>query len=417
MSHLGSNMATPLKEGIFWVGAIDWTVRDFHGYVTERGTSYNSYLIVDEEPTLVDTVRSQYFEEMLGRIKSVLEPASIRYIVIDHIENDHASSLGRIMAVARDAAIFTTERGRRGLERFFDLSPFPVRTVKTGDRLRIGKRRLLFIETPMLHWPDSMMTYLEEDRILISQDAFGQHIASSERFDDEYIASHSLAELKDAVLDYYANILMPFGRLILQKMEEISKLNIRIDMIAPDHGIVWRKDPGMVIEMYKGFATDMAEPSVAIIYDTMWHGTERMIPSIVDGLRDEGLDAKVIKLRTDPTSLAIKEFFKRRGTLIGTPTLNNLMFPSIALFMSQLKGLRPKARMVSAFGCYGWGGGGVKGVLEEAKAMGLEVFEPGIEINFRPKGEDLEKCYRFGREFALRLKEYHGRYERGGRRP
>ncbi len=402
--------AVELKNGIYWIGAIDWAVRDFHGYITPRGTSYNNYLIMDDDITLLDTVKHDFAEIMIKNIKFITEPSNIKNIIINHIENDHASSLDRIMELTPRATIYITERGKKGLERFFDISKWNIKTVKTGDTLKIGKRTLLFIETPMLHWPDSMMTYIKEDKILISQDAFGQHIATSVRFDDEYVSCESVSELEDGVIDYYANILMPFGNLIKAKIAELEKLGIEIEMIAPDHGIIWRQNPKKVIQMYLDMANGKANLSVAIIYDTMWHSTEHMTLPIMQGIRDEGVDCKIIKLRATPMSVAIKEFWKARGSLIGTPTLNNIVFPSIAEFLTHLRGLRPKNRIVGAFGSYGWGGGALKETYEEFKKMGLEIFEPGLEVMYRPSLEDEKRCYEFGKEFAKKVKEYHQRF-------
>lgn len=399
-----------LKDGIYWVGAIDWAVRDFHGYITPRGTSYNNYLILDDQITLVDAVKEDFTEVSIKNIRALVEPSRIRHIIVNHIENDHASGLDRIKSLCPEADIYITERGKKGLERFFDKSKWDIKTVKTGDTLNIGKRTLLFIETPMLHWPDSMMTYVKEERLLISQDAFGQHIASSARFDDEYITCESMSELEDAVIDYYANILMPFGHLIKSKIEEVKRLNLEIEMIAPDHGIILRQNTEKVLQMYLDMANGKANLSVAIIYDTMWHGTEQMTLPIMQGIRDEGVDCKVIKLRATPMSMAIKEFWKARGALIGTPTLNNIMYPSIAEFLTHLRGLRPKNRIAGAFGSYGWGGGAVKEVYEELKRMGLELYESGIQIMYRPSLEDEKKLYEFGRDFARKVKEYHAKF-------
>lgn len=403
--------AVELKNGIFWVGAIDWAVRDFHGYVTQRGTTYNNYLIMDDEITLLDTVKYDFADITIKNIKSVVEPSKIKHIVINHIENDHATSLDKIMALTPNATIYITEKGKKGLERFFDISKWNMKVVKTGDTLNIGKRTLLFLETPMLHWPDSMMTYIKEDKVLISQDAFGQHIASAVRFDDEFVTCQSMSELDDAVVDYYANILMPFGQLIKTKIAEIQKLGLAIDMIAPDHGIIWRSNPDKVLQMYLDMANGRANLSISIIYDTMWHSTEHMTLPLMEGIKDEGVVCKIIKLRSTPMSDAIKEFWHSRGCLIGSPTLNNLMYPTVAEFLYHLRGLRPKNRIAGAFGSYGWGGGAVKEAYEEFKRMGLEIFEPGLQVLYKASSEDEEKCYEFGREFAKKTKEYHKKFE------
>jgi flavorubredoxin len=262
----------------------------------------------------------------------------------------------------------------------------------------------------MLHWPDSMMSYVKEDKLLISQDAFGQHLASAARFDDDYCDQCSLVELEHAVRDYYANILMPFGQLIKAKIAELQKLGWEIDMIAPDHGIIWRSHVDKILQTYLDLANGKSELSIAIIYDTMWQSTEQMTAPIAQGIIDEGIGCKVIKLRATPMSVAIKEFWKSRGALIGTPTLNNIMYPSVAEFLTHLRGLRPKNRMAGAFGSYGWGGGAVRDAYEDFRKMGLELYEPGLQILYRPSKEDEAKCYEFGREFAKKVKEYHEKF-------
>ncbi len=400
--------AEELKPGIFWVGAVDWAIRDFHGYVTPRGSTYNNYLIMDRDITLLDGVKYDFVDISIKHITSLVDPKAIKNIIVNHIEPDHSGGLGEIMKLVPDAAMYCTEKGRKGLERFFpDISRWNIKTVKTGDTLNIGSRNLLFIETPMIHWPDSMMTYIKEDKILISQDGFGQHLASSERFDDEFIACASKAELEDSVWDYYANILMPFGTLIKQKIAEIEKLGLEIDIIAPDHGVIWRKDPKWIVQTYLGMADGKADERVVIIYDTMWQGTEKMTVPLMEGIREAGVDCRVFRLRATPLSEAIKEFWKARACLLGSPTLNNTVFPRIGEFLVYLKGLRPKNRLVSAFGSYGWGGGAVKEILEDCKKMGLETVEPGFGANYRADPGDEKKCYEFGKAFAGKVREYH----------
>ncbi|MGO9613367.1 MAG: FprA family A-type flavoprotein [Dissulfurispiraceae bacterium] len=403
--------AVEIKNGIYWVGAIDWAVRDFHGYETPRGTTYNNYLIIDDEIALVDTVKHEFADITIKNIRNAVDPSKIRHIIINHIENDHSTSIDKIMALTPSATIYITEKGKKGFARFFDLSKWNVRVVKTGETLCLGKKTLTFLETPMLHWPDSMMTYVKEDKVLISQDAFGQHIASAARFDDEFITCQSVSELEDAVVDYYANILMPFGPLIKNKIAEITKLGLEIEMIAPDHGIIWRNAPQKVLQMYLDMAGGKSDLSIAIIYDTMWQSTEHMSLPLMQGIKDAGVECKVIKLRATPMSGAIKEFWKSRGCLIGTPTLNNIMFPSIANFLTHLRGLRPKNRIIGAFGSYGWGGGAVKEAYGEFKRMGLEAFEPGLQVLYRPSLEDETRCYEYGQAFAERVKGYHKTFE------
>ena len=402
--------AIKIKPDIYWVGAIDWAVRDFHGYITPNGTTYNNYLILDQHVTLVDTVKHDFWEYTIDSIQGLVDPAKIENVVINHIENDHMTSIDRIMELAPKATIYITERGKKGLDRFYDTSAWTFKIVKTGHTLNTGTKTITFLETPMLHWPDSMMSYVQEDRLLISQDAFGQHLASSARFDDDYCDQYSVTALEHAVRDYYANILMPFGTLIKNKIAEVQKLGLAIDMIAPDHGIIWRKDPNKILQMYLDMANDKADLRVVIVYDTMWHSTEHMTIPLMEGIKSAGVDVDVIKLRSTPMSVAIKRVWESRAMLVGTPTLNNIMFPSVAEFLTHLRGLRPKNRLAAAFGSFGWGGGAVKEAYEAFKKIGLEVVEPGVEVLYRPSLDDDKKCFDFGKQFAEKTKEYHAKF-------
>lgn len=400
-----------IKPGVHWVGAIDWAVRDFHGYITPNGTSYNNYLILDKDVTLVDTVKHDFSEYTLENIRRLVDPAAIKNIVINHIENDHMSSIDRIMELTPHATIYITDRGKKALDRFYDTSHWKFVIVKTGHTLSIGTKTIMFLETPMLHWPDSMMSYVKEDKLLFSQDAFGQHLASSARFDEEYCDQYSMTGLEHAVRDYYANILMPFGNLVKAKIAEIQKLGLAIDMIAPDHGIIWKRDPSKILQMYLDMANDKADLRVIIIYDTMWHSTEHMTIPLMEGIKASGVDVEVMKLRATPMSKAIKRIWESRAMLVGTPTLNNIMFPSVAEFLQHLKGLRPKNRLAGAFGSFGWGGGAVKEAYGVFKQMGLEVVEPGVEVLYRPAKDDDTRCYEFGKMFGAKTIEFHKKFD------
>ena len=402
--------AIEIKPDIYWVGAVDWGIRDFHGYTIQNGTTYNNYLINDKQVTLVDTVKYDYAAVTVDNIKGVVDPGHIQNMIVNHIEPDHAGSITTVMERAPGAMIHITERGKRGLDRQCDTSKCKFKIVKSGDTLNIGRYNLLFIETPMLHWPDSMVTYVTEAKLLISQDAFGQHLATASRFDDEFLTCRSRHELDEAVIDYYANILMPFGKLIKSKIEEIVKRGLEIDMIAPDHGIIWRTHSDEILQSYLDMANSKTSPAVVVIYDTMWQSTELMTIPIVSGIRDAGVDCRVIKLRATPTSFAIKEFFKARGCLIGTPTLNNVMFPSVAEFLHHLGGLRPKDRIMGAFGSFGWGGGAVKEAYDRFSQMGLETVGPGVQVLYKPSADDERQCYEFGKLFGTQMREYHSRF-------
>lgn len=397
-----------LKEGVFWVGAIDWAIRDFHGYEIPKGTSYNNYLIMDEEPALIDGVKLEFATSTIDNIKSLIEPSRIKHLIVNHIEPDHGGALSSLIpALSGEVAVHCTEKGKKGLSLFHDTSGWNFHTVKTGETLKIGKNTLQFLETPMLHWPDSMMTYMPEGRLLFSQDAFGQHIASSQRFDDEFISCASAFELEDSVWDYYANILMPFGGQIKAKLEEMEKLGIAPDMIAPAHGIIWRKDPSKPVAMYKGMAEGRAEERVVIIYDSMWGGTGRLARPIMEGIKDAGLDCRVLKLRATPLSVCVKEFWRARGCLLGSPTLNGQLMPSMGQFLTYLKGLKPKNRMAGAFGTFGWAALAVNQIMEAVSGMGLEAFPTPLKVNYSPSPASTEEAYEWGGGFARALRQYH----------
>lgn len=403
-----------VRDDLFWVGAIDWAVRDFHGYHVRNGTTYNNYLLLDEEVTIFDTVHKEFSWESLKNIRDIVEFQRIRNLVINHIEPDHVGGLEDFLREMPQLKIFATERGKQGILKMFRIDEGRIKTVKSGEIVKTGKYSLLFIETPMLHWPDSMMTYIPELKTLISQDAFGFHFASSVRFDDEFVEVYSEAEMDDAICDYYANILMPFGNLILSKVEEIKRMNLEIEIIAPDHGIIWRKNPKKVVDAYVRMASGKASLGVLIVYDTMWHSTEKILFPIVRGIMDEGIFVKVIKLRSSPISHAVKEFWKVRGCIVGSPTLNNSLFPSVAEFLHYLSGLRPTSRIVAAFGSYGWSKGAVAKAYEILRSMKLKTFEPGLEVNFTPKEEELKSSYEFGRSFGRAVREYHESLENAG---
>ena len=275
-----------------------------------------------------------------------------------------------------------------------------VETVKTGDELKLGKKTLRFLEAPMLHWPDSMFTYDVEDKILLPNDAFGQHLASSGRFDDE-VDEHVLME--EAAM-YYANILMPFAPLITRKIQEVVGMKLEIDMIAPSHGIIWRKDPMKIVNAYLKWSAMESKNKVVIVFDTMWHSTDTMARAIADGIISQGIEAKLLKLRSCSVSEAMTEILDAKAVLVGSPTLNNGMFPTLGQFLTYAIGLKPKDKLWSFFGSYGWGGGAVKGMIEMAKKAGFEVYEPGVEVKFVPDQDDLKKCFDFGLQIAQKIK-------------
>jgi flavorubredoxin len=386
-----------LKKGIYWVGAIDWNVRDFHGYSTPFGTTYNAYLILDERNVLVDTVKAPFYLEMLGRISEIIDPSKIEIVVSNHVEADHSGSLPQIVEKIGNPIVITSERGKKGLEKYYQRS-MNFKTVKTGDTLSIGHRTLTFVEAPMLHWPDSMFTYVNEDRVLLPNDAFGQHFASSQRFEDE-IGD----EVMKHAAKYYANILWPLAPLILKKVDEVVKMGIPIDMIGPSHGLIWRRDPSRIIQAYVEWSRGRMGRKILVIYDTMWGSTESMAKAILKGLIEEGAEARLLHLRSNHRSDIIAEMLEARGILLGSPTLNNGMFPTMGDFLTYLRGLKPKGKVFGLFGSHGWGGGAVKEMRKILEQEKFEIWEKGLEIQYLPDSEELKIALQFGKEFAHKV--------------
>ncbi|VVB97078.1 Type A flavoprotein FprA [uncultured archaeon] len=392
-----------LTNGVYWVGVVDWNLRDFHGYTTPRGGTYNAYLIVDEKIALVDTVKNAFAGEMIGRIREIIDPSKIDYVVSNHVEMDHSGSLPEIMKIATNAQVIATEKGKEGLFRHYK-GNWNFRTVKTEDELKLGKKTLFFITAPMLHWPDSMFTYLKEDKILLSNDGFGQHLASSFRFDEDVcsLLGYECDTVMDEAAKYYASILMPFGGLILKKIDELQKLGTEIKMIAPSHGLIWT-NPGKIIDAYLNWSKGVSKQKVLVIYDTMWNSTEIMANEILRGVADSEVKVMLFHLRKNEWSEIVKEVLEARAIVIGSPTLNNGMFPTVGGFLTYLMGLRPKNKLWATFGSYGWAGGAVKGVNEKLKSDGYDTVE-SLEVNFRPDEADLGKCYALGQKIASMVK-------------
>jgi len=390
---------TKLTENIHWVGVVDWNLRDFHGYLTRRGTTYNAYLISDEKTALIDTVKHTFSNELLRNICEIVDPEKIDYIIINHVEMDHSSSLPIITKHAKNATIIASQRGKDAIIEHYG-ADFNIQTVKTGDELKLGKRTLRFVEAPMLHWPDSMFTYVVEAKILMPNDAFGQHLATSERFDDE-VDEHVLME---EAKTYYANILMPFAPLITRKIQEVVQMGIPIAMIAPSHGIIWRSNPSKIINAYLDWSAGKSENKVVIVYDTMWGSTDKMARAIAEGVASQAVDVKLLKLRAANRTEAMTEILDAKAVVVGSPTLNNGMFPTLGSFLTYATGLKPKGKLWSFFGSYGWGGGAVRGMAEMARKAGFEVHEPGIEVKYVPDPEDLKKCFELGQQIATKIK-------------
>lgn len=390
-----------IKKGIFWVGVVDWNVRNFHGhtYTTQRGSTYNAYLIVDEKIALVDAVLGTFADELINRIAEIIDPKKIDYVIANHVETDHSGAIPAVMKLCPQAKIIGTAKCKEGLYKHY-YGNWDFLVVKTGDKLSLGKKTLQFIEAPMIHWPDSMFTYCPEEQLLLPNDAFGQHYATSERFDDET----DLCALMDEAKKYYGNILWPLSPVILKKIEEIQKMNIPIDMIAPSHGIIWRKDPAKIINSYMSWTKNTTMPKAVVVYETMWGATEKMARAITQGIVDSGIQVKLFDVTQSDRTEMIKEMLDAKGFLIGSSTHDNDMLTSICGFLEFLKGLAPKNRIAAAFGSFGWAGGAVKSIEDVLKETGIELALPGLSFKYVPDENELKSCYEFGKNFAENIK-------------
>lgn len=395
-------MVVQLKEGIYWVGVVDWNIKKFHGheYSTHKGTTYNAYLIIDEKVALVDTVWGPYAQQMIDNIQKIIDIKKIDYVVANHAEVDHSGGLPELMRHIPDATLIVSERGKESIFKHYH-EQWNFKTVKTGDSIDLGKDKLVFVEAPMLHWPDSMFTYLTGKNILMPNDAFGMHYASSGRFNDEV----DEIEVYQEAIKFYANILTPFSDLVIKKIDEFKKLNIPVDIIAPSHGIIWRKDPMQIVNKYYQWASGKDECSVTIIYDTMWNATEKMAKAIAEGLEKEGVRYKLFHMGVSDRNDVLTEVFKAKGIIIGSPTLNNGLLPTIMPILEDLKGLKFKNKVGAAFGSYGWSGENVKIIEENLDKAKIKRLQEGIKIKWQPTKEELDKCMEFGRNFAKGLKQ------------
>ncbi len=385
-----------LAEGVYWVGAIDWNLRHCGAYSTPRGTTYNSYLVIGDKVALIDGVKSGFEDEMLERVKEIIDPEKIDYVIANHVEPDHASGLPKIMGALKNAKLVVSKSAKDPLLRNYH-NDWGATTVETGDRLSLGKKTLRFIEAPMLHWPETMFTYLEEDRILFSNDAFGQHMASSGRFDDE-VGPESL----DEALRLFAVVVSPYMLLAKNKVKEIETSGLRIDMIAPAHGIIWRQ-PAKIIEAYKRWTSGEGKQKITVVYDSMWGSTDLMAREITRGIADEGVEVRLFNMRVSDLSEIMKEIIESKLILVGSPTLNRDIFPTVGFFLTFLRGARLPNKKGAAFGSYGWGGGANRSIKEELKRAGVEVIEDELVVKYSPTKEDLERCYDFGKTIARKI--------------
>ncbi len=384
-----------IANGIYDVGVNDWNISDFHGYSTPYGTSYNAFLIIDEKIALIDTVKTEFADELLYNIAKVVDPKKIDLVVSNHTEMDHSGSLARIMhRIGEEKPLYCSKMGKKNLARHFR-QRMNYQAMESGQELSIGKRTLTFIETRMLHWPDSMFTYLKEDHILFSSDGFGQHYAGHEKFDEQ---------IGDAIMPhakkYFANILLLYSPLILKLVDKVTEMGLPIDMICPDHGVIWRKDPTKIINAYVRWSGQEPKKKALVIYDTMWHSTERMANAIAAAISAEGVDVRPMYLRKWHRSDIMTEVLDAKAIVVGSPTLNNGLFPTLADFLTYMKGLKPKGKIGAAFGSYGWSGEAVKLIEKELQEINIDIVEPGLRVQYVPGNDALEACADFGRKIG-----------------
>jgi flavorubredoxin len=392
--------AARVTDHVYWVGAIDWSIRDFHGYLTSRGSTYNAYLILADKITLVDTVKRPFREEMLSRIASVIDPGDITYIISNHSEMDHSGCLPEVIQAVKPEKVFASVMGANALAEHFHLDREIV-AVKDGESISLGNMNSSFVETRMLHWPDSMFTYLAEDGVLFSQDVFSMHLASTERFDDEIDDDI----LEDEAAKYFANILLPLSTPVSKLLEKVGGLDITKGIVATDHGPIWRKDVNRIVELYSRWAAQKPTKKAVVAYDTMWQSTAMMARAIGEGLKAGGADAKLMPLRACHRSDVATEILDAGALLVGSPTLNNNLFPTVADALTYLKGLKPRNLIGAAFGSYGWSGEAVGQVEDVLRGMKVDLIGESIKVKYVPDDEALAQCYSQGMLVAEKLRE------------
>ena len=400
----GGFRAVPVAEGVYWVGAIDWALRDFHGYATARGTTYNAYLLTGPRPTLIDTVKAPFIEEMMARIASVTDPAAIDVIVSNHAEMDHSGALPATIERVRPGTVLTSPLGVAALGDNLHLGA-TLTPVKNGESVEVGGRTLRFFETKMLHWPESMVTYLDDAAVLFSQDAFGMHLASSERFDDEL----PWELLESEAAKYFANILLLYSPRILKVLDALPTLGISPAMVAPDHGPVWRSHFDRIAGLYRRWATQAPTDRAVIVYDTMWGSTATMGRAIADGVAEAGATPRVLPLSGSHRSDVATELLEAGALVVGSPTINNQMFPTVADVLCYLRGLRPAGRIGAAFGSYGWGGEAPRLIDETLSAMKVQRVAEPLRVKYVPDEPALEQCRSLGILVGRTLRERVGR--------
>ncbi len=395
-------MKQQIGKDIYWVGALEWSKENFHGHELSirHGTSYNAYFIDDEKKVLIDLVRSSECDDLIRHIEEFVKVEELDILIINHAEPDHASSLPRLLALNPKLEIYVSRGGKVSVGRHHPGTEKNLKVVKTGDSISIGKRTLRFFEAQMLHWPDTMFTYCPEEKVLFSADAFGQHFASPERFEDQIDQVGLWYEAEK----YFANILTLYSPHILKKIEEFGKLNWEVAVIAPAHGLCWRKDPGIIIKKYLEWASGVTRRSAVIIFDTIWGGTEKMARAVARGLEESGVTYRMFNAGGADLNDVMTDILSTKAVVIGCPTLNNGIMPTLTPYLEELRGLRFRNKIGMAFGTYGWSGECTKRIEAGLQDAGIEVAVQSYKCQFNPLEADLEKCQELGRELAQMIK-------------
>lgn len=397
------NAAKKITDKVTWVGKVDWELELFHGheYSVRKGSSYNSYLVRDEKIALIDTVWSPYDQEFVTNLKKVIDLDQIDYIIMNHSEIDHSGALPELMREIPQTPIYCTNNGKRILQGHFH-QDWNIITVKTGDTLDLGESQFVFVEAPMLHWPDSMFTYMTGENILFSNDAFGQHYATETLYNDTV----DPCELQAEALKYYANILTPFSALVTRKINELIAMELPIELIATSHGVIWKDDPLQIVHQYLQWANNYRENQITIIYDTMWNATRLMAEAVATGigLEDPDVKVKLFNAATHDKNDIITEVFKSKAILVGSSTINNRYLSAMAGLLEMVKGMKFKNKKAAAFGSYGWSGEAVKLLTQDLREAGFTVVNEGHRTLWVPDQDALGACHEYGREFAREIK-------------
>ena len=396
-------MAKQITNKVSWVGKIDWELTKFHGdeLSTMHGSSYNAYLIQDEKTALIDTVWQPYDKEFVSRLKKTIDLKKIDYIVMNHNEIDHSGALVELMREIPGTPIYCTKKGEAIIRGHYH-QDWNYVNVKTGDTLNLGKNTITFIEAPMLHWPDTMFSYLSDEKILFSNDAFGQHFATESLYNDTVKQDDLMWEAQK----YYANILNPFSMMVSRKVKELIGMNLDIKMICPSHGIIWKENPKQIIDKYVEWSSGYKENQITIIYDTMWQSTRKMAEAISDGIQKEDptVRVKLFNASQIDKNDILTEIFQSKAIIVGSPTINNGYSYAIAGILEMARGIKYKGKKAAAFGSYGWNGDAPKMITAHLQEAGFEIVNDGIKKQWVPDVKDLDDCTEYGKEFAKATK-------------